>query len=770
LALALLLIPGLVFAFEKSAPVTARLAVRPALAGHAKMDAGLRIVLDRWADAASTPGTASLRRRESLTDPRSVFSVLASPRGGEPDVLTFVRIAGADPDAVVRAQGGSVMAKIDDIVAARFPISRVEAVAALESVRAIEISKRTPAVLDSSRIRSKTKSVQDGAGGLPQAYKGDGVVVGVLDSGLDYTHADFRTATNTSRVKALYDFSVGTNCAACRPGQLDSLTCPEKDGTGGHGHGTHVTGIATGNGTQNPVYVGMAPDADILFVKGIRDDESLGGFSDADVFAGTQYMFAVAKALGEPAVVNLSLGGQFGAHDGSSLYEQAMSALTGPGNIIVAAAGNSGGDPIHSSFAVEGHDYNTALELAFLVIPGSNQAAIDIWYPDASDVSVGIAAYRPGHLATPVFVSGAVAPGSTVQGTATDGSTAIADVTIDAETTSDSNNHSRNVLVALQTSQGGADMSDYVWSVYMFGSGTIDAWAATGASFAPPGTSFPAPYFRAGDSNETIGSPATSKRLIAVGSFVTKTSWRDVNGATEIIPTATLDQISNFSSLGPTRDGRIKPDLAAPGEAVISALSKDYPADDPHVAFGGHYQEQQGTSQASPHVTGVVALMLQRNPFLTGEDARKILQQSAVPAGGAVPNNTYGAGRLDALAALLATPDPEGCVTLARNGQLVPCSSVQLSALPALVIKPNPMKTDATIGLRLLQGETLDLSVYDLSGRRVKTLRRGTLRAGYQEFGWDGTDERGQPASSGVYFVRLLTPSRSISARIVRSR
>ena len=95
LALALLLIPGLGFAFEKSAPATAGLAVRPALAAHGKLDAGLRIVLDRWADAASTPGTASLRRRESLTDPRSVFSVLASPRGGEPDVLTFIRITGA---------------------------------------------------------------------------------------------------------------------------------------------------------------------------------------------------------------------------------------------------------------------------------------------------------------------------------------------------------------------------------------------------------------------------------------------------------------------------------------------------------------------------------------------------------------------------------------------------------------------------------------------------------------------------------------------------
>src|SRR5262245_27413393 len=490
-SLALLLNLGHAFAFEKSAPATsATLSVRSMTAAHAKMDAGLRIVLDGWADAASVPGTASLVRSQALINPRSPFSVLASPRGSEPDVLTFVRIVGADPDAVVRAQGGTVIAKVDDIVAARFPISRVEDVAALESVRAMEISKRTPAVLDSSRIRSKVKDVQEGGGGLPQAYKGDGVVVGVLDSGLDYTHADFRTPANTSRVKAVYDLSVGTDGAPSRPGQLDSLTCGEKDGSGGHGHGTHVTGIAAGHGTQNPSYVGMAPDADIVFVKGIRDAESLGGFSDADIFAGTQYMFEVATALGKPAVVNLSLGGELGPHDGSSLYEQAMSKLTRPGNIIVAAAGNSGATPIHASYAVQGSNYQSALELPFLVIPGSNTAVVDIWYPDNKNISVGVAAYHPGQLATPVFVSGSVDPGKTAQGTAKDGSTPIANIAIDAGTTSDPNNHSRNVVVALQTSQGGAAMSDYVWSVYTFGSGTLDAWAAIGCQFAPPGTSF----------------------------------------------------------------------------------------------------------------------------------------------------------------------------------------------------------------------------------------------------------------------------------------
>jgi len=160
---------GHAFAFEKSAPTTSvSLSLRSMPAAHAKMDAGLRIVLDAWADAASASGAAAFGRREALTSARSAFSVLPSRSGGEPDVFTFVRIFAADPAAVVRAQGGTVIAKVDDIVAARFPISRVEGIAALESVRAIEISGRTPALLDSSRIRIRAKTVQEGGGGLPQ--------------------------------------------------------------------------------------------------------------------------------------------------------------------------------------------------------------------------------------------------------------------------------------------------------------------------------------------------------------------------------------------------------------------------------------------------------------------------------------------------------------------------------------------------------------------------------------------------------------------------
>src|SRR5690606_39080521 len=112
----------------------------------------------------------------------------------------------------------------------------------------------------------------------------------------------------------------------------------------GGGHGTHVTATAAGGGRVNANMSGVAPEAEIIFVKGIRNAESLGGFSDADVVNGIQYIFEKADELGLPAVVNLSLGAVSGPLDGSTLYEQVISDLTGPGRIVVAAAGTSGYD------------------------------------------------------------------------------------------------------------------------------------------------------------------------------------------------------------------------------------------------------------------------------------------------------------------------------------------------------------------------------------------------------------------------------------------
>src|SRR5262249_7003749 len=272
---------------------------------------------------------------------------------------------------------------------------------------------------------------------LPQPYLGDGVIVGALDSGLDYTHADFRNSASDSRLLALFDYAQGANGVECRPGQLDSLTCGVIDGSGGHGHGTHVTGIAAGNGRLNPQYTGMAPHADLLFVKGIRDAQSNGGFSDDDVMAGCAWMLNKALAVGKPIAINLSLGSQFGAHDGTSIEEQVLDSFTGPGRIIVAAAGNAGGDTIHVAYATQGNSFQTGLETPMIL--GATSAVLDLWAPGGSSVKVGVAAYQKTDYTTPIYVSNAASPGQLIQVVASAGGPALGAVTIDARTTNDPN-------------------------------------------------------------------------------------------------------------------------------------------------------------------------------------------------------------------------------------------------------------------------------------------------------------------------------------------
>ena len=745
------------------------LSSKTATAVDLKMDAGLRMVIERARESALR-GLPPLRspRLSALIDARSPFDLGSDLDAPDPAIPVFLRLDGEVHAPELEARGARVLLQRGDLVLARVPLSRLESLAGMPSLRALSLSQRWTAGLDSSRIRLRVTDVHQGAGGIPLAYRGNGVMVGVLDSGLDYTHADFRTPANASRLKGLFDFSQGPDGSECRVGQLDSLTCPEIDGSGGFGHGTHVTGIAAGNGRTNPIYVGMAPEADLLFVKGMRDPQSGGSFSDADIVLGTAWMMDKALAAGQPIVVNLSLGGHVGAHDGTSIQEQFLDRFAGPGRVIVAAAGNSGDKPIHVSYAVQGSDYSSALESALLLLGGSS-AAVNLWAPAGSNIGVGIAAYTDlNTLDAPLFVSQVVAPGQLAQGTVSSGGTTLANLTVDARTTSDPNNGARNVLVLIEPAQGGIDPSQVLWSIYTVGSGTLDMWALRGSVFIPSSIPLPS-YFRPGDTAKTVAVPGTAKRILCVGSHVTKTEWVDVDDVPHTQPNATLDAISGFSSRGPSRDGRVLPNFTAAGEAVISALSKDYPASHASIAQGGGYQEQQGTSQASPHVAGIVALMLQRDPALTPENARAILQQSATAAGGAVPNNTFGYGRVQALAALQNTPDPLDCVTTMPNGLQVRCEAVAGQPL-AMMAYPTPARGSLRLWFLTPNRERVYLALYDLLGRRVRTLIDGVVEAGARTSSWDGADENGRAMPSGIYFAKLMTPSAAQSIRVVLAR
>ena len=347
--------------------------------------------------------------------------------------------------------------------------------------------------------------------------------------------------------------------------------------------------------------------------------------------------------------------------------------------------------------------------------------------------------------------------------------TPVADITIDARTTADPNNGARNVVVQIAppAAGGGGHPGQVFWSIYTFGSGTFDMWAI-GGEFAP--ATLPQPtWFRSGDDLKTIGMPATARRILCVGSHVSRNSWVDIDGVTQTDPNGPLDALSLFSSRGPSRDGRTLPNFTAAGDRILSALSKDYPAARANIAQGGFYQKQQGTSQASPHVTGIVALMLQRDPALTPENARAILQQTADPAGGAVPNNDFGAGRVRALQALQSTPDPLDCVTTLPNGLKVRCDLVAEQPF-ALMAYPTPAAGSLRLRFVAPTRGRVHLALYDLLGRRVRTLIDGVVEAGDLTRVWDGVDEGGRTMPSGVYFAKLVTPGATRSIRFVLAR
>ena len=649
----------------------------------------------------------------------------------------------------IELAGGRINTIAGDILTAEMPLDAVIALSEYEPVRFIQISAKSAPQIDVSRVEIGAHLVHAGSG-LSQSYTGDGVVVGVLDSGIEWEHEDFDWSNGTSRIQYLWDmsgtgnppggYSYGTEYTKAN---IDAGQCNEIDGDGGSGHGTHVTGTAAGSGIGHPNYVGIAPESDIIFVKGIRDHNSNGGFADGDVVDGCAYIFSKAQQMGQPAVINLSLGGQLGPHDGTSLYEQALDFLSGPGRIIVTAAGNAGNDLIHAGYTAQsGSGYNDALETIWVATGGLT--AVDMWY-NPGNISVGLAAYDMfGSL---IGYTNPVAPGQLVDNMPFEvGGFTYGLVTIDAQTVGDPNNGANRVVVVINSDNGTYPIGDVFWSLYTFGSGSFDAWVITGGNFTLDASTWIVP----GNNDKSVGIPSTALKTISIGSYVTKNQWIDITSTVQTQYNSlgfpvTIGAISEFSSHGPSRDGRVQPDVSAPGEAIISALSYDLTlgvgVNASDILWTGKHRKMQGTSMASPHITGVIGLMLERNGTLTPDEARNILKGTARSDGftGTVPNNIFGSGKVDAYDAVS---------TVVAGIELID------PALPAAFELaqnyPNPFNPATQIRFAIPRAAKVHLSVYDILGREVAVLVNEAMQPGQYEYEFDARE-----LSSGIYFYRL---------------
>ena len=523
---------------------------------------------------------------------------------------------------------------------------------------------------------------------------GKGVYVGIADTGLDVTHPDFRNADGTTRVKWMLDLSLapgglhkdledrfGTKdkSGAVTVGHVfNSLdinvllqdiadkSCDEATGqfcapTDDVGHGTHVTGIAAGGSVNGSPYGGVAQEADIVAVRVTSND----AIQEDALVTAIEFMFDRADADHKPLVANLSLGSDFGPHDGTFLWEQTIASYVGPdhpGHSIVAAAGNSGTIaemPIHQSVYVS---EDTPMLVPIRTKGATTNGQVQVWVTlrPGADMKIGldgpdgtwIAPVEKGHQ--------------------------------NAKNTSDYNagiiygsNLDGSAIPA--TSNGAVVIWSGKWptgnyNIRFEGHGVAELYLE-GLGEVGLGTSKPAVFVSAVREG-TINLPATHPSIIGVGCTVNRPSWTSISGSLVGLRAPTLDkegglpikraitpqlpdltpyrdvnegEICWFSSTGPTAIGVPKPEIAAPGAMVVSAMSRDAKPGKPLSVFTSsvcpenkdgvddkkclqiddNHGVAEGTSMSSPVVAGVVALLFQQEPTLTQDQIVGLLQAGA---------------------------------------------------------------------------------------------------------------------------------------------
>ena len=500
---------------------------------------------------------------------------------------------------------------------------------------------------------------------------GRGTLVGVIDTGIDFRHDDLRNDDGSSRVQALLDHRTPEDGRHKRIGsfggaiwhkdEIDALLAaedqhvtpalqiPQRDVDG---HGTHVSslaasnGRATGQGFPSGRYVGIAPEAGLLVAQTAGAD---GSFTDVDVLDSCRFMLTERKLLDRPLVVNLSLGGSGGPHDGTTNIEIAFDQLfprEARGLALTVAAGNDGLRDIHAGgWALDGEE---TLTLA-LDPGGSGDLPIDLWYRGDLDLAVE----SPGGRRTPWVPRGQHLD-AMFEG--------------EAEILIDNGEPSPNteLIDAIAVIRGSsiAPPAKGNWKLHVRGrSIRYDAWLID---------SLIAQLAHFSDhivTDDQLTVPATARSAISVGSLVSRYDWPTLDGRMFAIPASEPSRIgepSTFSAMGPTADGRFAPDVAAPGEFIIGAMSRDATPKVPTSVFradpsdltllwadDGVHGVLRGTSQATPIVTGVIALLFEADPTLSSETVREILRATAQP----VPDTAAwspksGFGRVDAARAL----------------------------------------------------------------------------------------------------------------------
>lgn len=573
---------------------------------------------------------------------------------------------------LVEESKGYFKYRVGNIASVRLPMAAIGVLLSHPAITRLEAYRVEAADLfyeDTAMVNNNNLlPAHNGEGILPYGFQGEGTLVGIIDDGNEWKHPDFWNPEDSStRFLHLWDqtqynsffyesfYAYGSSWTAA---DINTAGITHNPGV----HGSHVLGSAAGNALAAGKYVGMAPKADLISVALRENGSFLPSFVD-----GVHFIFSKAASLGRPCAINSSVGTYYGSHDGTDLYTQLIEAMLdeAPGRALIQAAGNARQRKIH-------WQADLALGLAdtsriWMEYVTGTSSVFASFFADTADLHG-------------LDFSFELIDRNTHQ---VKGQTQAYNILRDFQFTTPLPAERRDTLffvnnqpiilhlyaecwagyyeVFFRISGAQLGTTDY-WQLSVSGVGKMDMWSSlmeTGSSnMVMNGTTA---HYRNPDNIQTIVSGWTcSDKIITVASYQNRTWLENYSGDTVSLAVVGYPKwgISQFSSLGPTRDGRQKPDLTAPGGRIMSAaplsLLNNYRSSGfVHLDKGGWHIQNSGTSMSAPMVTGAAALYFQCRPDATYAHVKEALEQSArldsfvFVESSTIPNIHWGYGKLD---------------------------------------------------------------------------------------------------------------------------
>ncbi len=546
------------------------------------------------------------------------------------------------------SRGWKITARTKSIVTVLGCTEDIPGLVSLKGVLDVKLPGPLQENLDQVRELTGINYLQAGPplSSLSQPFTGKGVLVGIIDSEFDIHHPAFLDSNGRTRFIALWDQTTGTESGIVKTGdELDSDTTFGL--TPGRLHGTHVASVAAGGRTDVP-YHGIAPEAMLAAVK--------YGQGDTYLSEAIQWIFSLADSLSVPCVINISLGSHDGPHDGSSTLDRLIDTISGPGRIIVGSAGNDGTNKVHLGLTLSRSDSTGSFSIPRL--SGDMYiSGLDIWGIERNYYSANIyiidtvtLQYLKSTSSYSTSSTGNYMPDTIPFENTTTGETDTV-IVAGIHERSSALNRRPHMKFLLKSKKG-----HYALGMRFWGSGSLNMWSLASAQLK----SFDVGGMIDGDNVMSISEVGgTAREIITVGAYQSKNSQVMWNGE-EAYRSDELYTLASWSSRGPTLDGRIKPDLTAPGSFVVGAASQASDLSDivvwpDQASKKGRYTFLGGTSISAPVVTGIVALLLEADPQLSPIEIKELLSTTVIKdqfTGDVLPDNNWGAGKVDAKAAL----------------------------------------------------------------------------------------------------------------------